>query len=58
MGLEGSLPNEKGIIPFDMTIRVRGHASLQQEHPLSPVKTIGREGQVLLELAVFTEASG
>jgi hypothetical protein len=29
-----------------------------QEPPLSPVHSIGRGGQVLLELAVFTEASG
>jgi hypothetical protein len=40
------------MIPFDMTIGVRGHASLQQEPPLSPVQTIGRGGRVLLELAV------
>ncbi len=52
MGWEGSLTNEKGMIPFDMTIKVRGHASLQQEPPLS-LQTIERGGWVLLESAVF-----
>jgi hypothetical protein len=41
-----------------MTIGVRDHAPLQQEPPLSPVLSIGRGGQVLLEIGWYTDASG
>ncbi len=63
-GWEGSLTKETGKTlvkrgnRFDMTSGVRGHALEQQEPPLSPVHSIGRGRQVLLEMAVFTEASG
>ena len=64
MGWEGSLTQETGKTlvkrgnRFDMTSIVRGHAPGPQEPPLCPVHSIGRGGRVLLELAVFTEASG
>ena len=63
-GWEGSLTKETGTTlvkrgnHFNMTSIVRGHAPGPQEPPLCPVHSIGRGGHVLLELAVFTEASG
>ncbi len=63
-GWEGSLTQETGKTlvkrgnRFNMTSIVRGHAPGQQESPLCPVHSIGRGGWVLLELAIFTEASG